>query len=124
MRIVFATILLAACTSRADDICNRADSCNYLDTTVETCVEVVDTALDDLPDSSREITGSQLHSCAYRSSCLGFAACIHELRTVDYNAAQPRSIDQLEIELWQRIWRDPFGAPAWFPAGGGDAGGS
>ena len=100
MRIVLAIILLTACSSAStgDDFCNRANSCNFLVTSVEECVNSVDTALNGLSDSDREDVESQLQRCIDRPSCSQFASCILGLQSAKAGGARPRASDLLEIE--------------------------
>lgn len=100
MRIVSVIILLVACscTSTPDDFCNRASSCNYLATSVDECVESLNSALGMLSDSERSAAEGQLQDCIDQSSCSEFASCIGALATAEDSRAQPRASDLLEIK--------------------------
>ena len=102
MRIVLAIILITACScgSMADDLCNRAESCNSLTpgVSVEQCVKGVDTALDSIPDSYRELAEDRLQLCIDRPTCSEFASCLGAARTAEDQGAKPRASDLLELE--------------------------
>jgi hypothetical protein len=100
MRITFAMILLIAssCTSTGDDFCKRADSCNFLKTSVDECAKTIDSALDDLPDAYREDAESRLQDCIERPSCSDFASCVYSLQAVEDDGVQSRASDLLDIE--------------------------
>jgi hypothetical protein len=84
--------------STTDDFCNRADSCNFLATSVDECVNTLDAVLNPLPDADREQVERQLQGCIDLPTCSEFSSCVFALRTSSDNAAQPRASDLLEIE--------------------------
>ncbi len=74
-------IALVGCdsASKTEEFCNRADSCNLLQGSVEECVDDLDTLLDDLSKSQREELLYQVQMCLDRPSCNGFATCTRDL---------------------------------------------
>ena len=86
MRTVLVIMFLAAAggcssSSTAEKFCDRADSCDILNTNVNECVRILDDALDGLPDSDREEAENLLEECLDHPSCSGFASCLSSFRT-------------------------------------------
>ena len=81
MRLVIIIALLAGCdsASKTEEFCNRAETCNLLRNSVEECVEDLDAALDDLPESDREELLYEVQECLDRPSCSGFRSCVEAL---------------------------------------------
>lgn len=81
--ILFLTLVfVAGCPSSAsktEEFCERADSCNILDGSVEECVDTLDSALDDLSDHQREEVMYDVQQCLDRPSCSGFRSCVEDL---------------------------------------------
>ncbi|MEJ7596585.1 MAG: hypothetical protein WKG01_01640 [Kofleriaceae bacterium] len=80
--ILFTLLALTACSSssKTEEFCGRADSCNLLDGSVEECVEDLDVLLDDLAPSKRDELLFDVQECLDRPSCGGFSSCIASLR--------------------------------------------
>ena len=98
---IVAIATLSACSASAmtEEFCHRADSCNLLSTSVNECIEDLDTALEELPPSQRDEIEHVVQQCLDRPSCSGFASCISSLRTTDgVEAGLRASGDLLESE--------------------------
>jgi hypothetical protein len=80
--VVLGLMSLVACdsSSKTEEFCRRADTCNILNGSVEECVEELDTALGDLPSSQRDELMYEVQQCLDRPSCNGFSSCVGELR--------------------------------------------
>lgn len=81
MRFAIILMVVVGCdeASKTEEFCNRADSCNILDNSVEECVEDLDALLDDLPASDREEVLFAVQQCLDRPSCSGFRSCVEDL---------------------------------------------
>ena len=84
MRIIICIMIaaLAGCpdpASKTEELCERADSCNILNGSVEECVDELDTVLDDLSDARRDELMFDVQQCLDRPSCGGFASCVEDL---------------------------------------------
>lgn len=80
--IMIALLTLTGCfdsSSKTEEFCKRADSCNILSRSVEECVDELDTALDDLTDAQREELMFDVQQCLDRPSCGGFRSCVEDL---------------------------------------------
>ncbi len=83
MRLAIATVvfLAAACTSpsETEEFCDRAQTCNTLNGSVQECVDDLSTQLDQLPPSQRDELLYSVKQCLDRPSCDGFKSCINDL---------------------------------------------
>jgi hypothetical protein len=61
------------------EFCNRADSCNILNGSVEECIELFDAALNPLPKSQRAEVELAIKECLAHPSCSGLQECIIQL---------------------------------------------
>ena len=79
---LFTVIALTACSSssKTEEFCSRADSCNALVTSVDECVEDLDVLLEDLPSHEADELMYEVQECLDRPSCNGFKTCISDLR--------------------------------------------
>ena len=95
---IVAALTAVGCdsSSKTEEFCRRADSCNRLAGSVEECVEELDVLLDDLPPNKRDELMYDVQQCLDRPSCDGFASCIEDLKVAPAMAT-PR--------LDQATWR-------------------
>jgi hypothetical protein len=84
MRHLVTVLLLslAACPSpsKTEEFCKRADTCNALVTSVDECVDDLDSYLDQLTPSQRDELLYSVQQCLDRPSCNGFKSCVESLR--------------------------------------------
>jgi hypothetical protein len=59
------------------ELCNRADSCNSLDGSVEECIQVFDALLNPLPTNLRAESELAFKECLAHPSCDGFQECLN-----------------------------------------------
>ena len=80
-KLIVIVCVLVGCdsASKTEEFCERADSCNILNNSVEECVEELDTALDQLSPSRREEVLYEVQRCLERPSCGGFRSCVEDL---------------------------------------------
>jgi hypothetical protein len=98
--IVFVLVTLVACdsSSKTEEFCKRADSCNILNGSVDECVEELDVWLADMPPSKRDEVMYDVQLCLDRPSCGGFADCVEDL---DYKVAPATSTPNLDQADWR-----------------------
>jgi hypothetical protein len=75
--ILFIVSILAACTdSKMKQFCERADECNALNTSVQECVDNLESQRDQLTPSSQGELDLQVQMCLDHPSCDGFRSCV------------------------------------------------
>lgn len=73
--IVLIAFALGGCPSgdgpsnTVEDLCYRADECNYLNTSVEECISDRQFCLDQLPESYQADWADMIQECLDRQSC-------------------------------------------------------
>jgi hypothetical protein len=72
-------LLAAACGSTAEDICERADSCNALNGSVQECVETIENALDQLTSTQAEQAEFEMNKCLENPACGSFISCFNNI---------------------------------------------
>ena len=98
--IAFVLVTLVACdsSSKTEEFCRRADSCNILNGSVDECIEELDVLLEDLPPSQRDELMYDVQLCLDRPSCGGFSSCVDDL---DGRVAPATTTPRLDQADWR-----------------------
>jgi hypothetical protein len=86
MRHVWIVLIVSmstagACTSdsTSQQFCNRAQTCNLLNTSVDECTQDLQSQIAELPESQQQELNYELEQCLSHPSCDGFSQCVGDL---------------------------------------------